>query len=156
MRLAATCVLLAVAGLGLGACASVSPAERAALCQTVDWHDYGRNDGLLGIPEAERTELIAVCRELGHAPDVAAYRDGRATGLAKYCTVERGYEAGRAGRRYRDVCPPDLAIGFLQGHAEGRRDRGRDYRAEPRFAFGLGFGHFRPRHHWWFGHRHGW
>ena len=157
MRVAPALGILALA-LGLAGCAGMSPAERAAFCQTVDWREYGRNDGLLGVPAAERAHLFAECREIGHPPDVAAYEAGRAEGLAEFCTVESGYEAGRAGRRYRDVCPPELEIGFLQGYEEGRRDRARELRVYPRFGFGFGFGHFHPHHHWWFGrpyHRHG-
>jgi len=139
---------------GLAACASVSPAERAAFCQAVDWREYGANDGRLGIPAGERAALFADCRELGHPPDPEAYEAGRAEGLAAYCTLETGYEVGREGRRYRDVCPPEREIAFLQGYEEGRRERGRSHRNYPRFGFGFGFGHFHPHHHWWFGHRH--
>lgn len=153
----ASAVGLALLGLlGLAGCATVSPAERAAFCQAVDWREYGRNDGLLGVPAAERAELFADCSELGHAPDTQGYAAGRAEGLAEYCTLETGYEVGREGRRYRDVCPPELEIAFLQGYEEGRHERRRDYRHYPRFGFGFGFGHFHPHHHRWFGHpRHG-
>ncbi len=154
MRLGFTGAALLLGALGLAGCASVSPEERAAFCRTVDWHEYGRNDGRLGIPSGERADVIAACEKAGLPADLAAYEAGRAEGLAAYCTVENGYEAGRQGRRYRGVCPPEREIGFLQGYEQGRTDRGRAYRAQPRFGFGIGIGHFHPHHHWWFGHRH--
>ena len=153
MRSGLAVTALILGAFGLAACATVSPAERAAFCQAVDWREYGRNDGRLGIPSGERAELFAECRELGYPPDLAAYDAGRAEGLAAYCTLETGYEAGREGRRYRGVCPPEAEIAFLQGYEEGRRERRRAYRAYPRFGFGFGFGHFHPHHHWWWGPR---
>ncbi len=153
MRPIPAAAALLLAALGLAGCAGVPAAERAAFCETVDWREYGRNDGRLGIPSGERTERFADCRELGYAPDLAAYEAGRAEGLEAHCTLENGYEAGREGRRYRGVCPSEREIAFLQGYEEGRRDRRRAWHAHPRFGFGFGFGHFRPHHHWWFGPR---
>lgn len=154
MRSLAASGLLALA---LAGCEATSPAERAELCRTIDWSEYGRNDGRLGVPAAERSDLFAKCRELGFPPDLAAYEAGRSQGLARhYCTLESGYEAGRAGRPYRGVCPPELEISFLQGYEQGRRDRSRELRAYPRFGlgFGFGFGHFHPFYRGWFGHHH--
>lgn len=146
-----TCALLAVATLGLGACTGHSPAEHASLCPTVDWREYGRNDGELGVPAGKRDDFLARCRELGHPPDLEAYREGRAEGLAGYCTAESGYQAGRTGRGYHDVCPPEREVAFLQGYEEGREERG--YRHYPRYR--IGFGYFRGHHHGFFGHRFG-
>lgn len=151
MRIALGLGLLALAALGLAGCASVSPAQRASFCQRVDWHDYGRNDGLLGVPVDQRTGLFADCRKLGYPPDMKAYKAGRAEGLKQYCTVESGYDAGRAGRDYHQVCPPQAEIGFLQGYNEGRRDRRQAYPVQPYFGFGLGVGSFYAEPPWWYG-----
>ncbi len=159
MRLAIPCLAgpcLALAAVLLGACAGTSPAERAEICRVADWHEYGLNDGRLGVPAEDRADLFAACRELGDPADPAAYRAGRAEGLEAYCTAEQGYEVGRRGGRYREVCPPEAEIGFLQGYEQGRRDHARQYRASPRFGFGFGFGSYRPHHRWWFGQRHHW
>lgn len=159
MRLAIPCLAapcLALAAVLLGACAGTSPAERAELCRMADWHEYGLNDARLGVPAGERDDFFGTCQELGHAPDLDAYRAGRAEGLEAYCTVENGYEVGRRGGRYRDVCPPRAEIAFLQGYEQGRRDYAREYRASPRFGLGFGFGSFHPHHHWWFGQRQHW
>ncbi len=154
MRLGLVFAASLVAVAGLAGCATVPSEERAEFCRTVDWREYGRNDGRLGVPSGERAELFAECGELGLPPDRAAYAEGRSEGLAAYCTLESGYEAGRQGRRYRGVCPPEMEITFLQGYEQGREDRARAYRAYPRFHFGVGIGRFHPHRHWWFGHRH--
>lgn len=105
------------------------------------------------MPAAERADFFARCREIGAPADAAAYEEGRAEGLAAYCTVEGGYEAGRAGRRYRDVCPAELEVGFLQGFEQGRKDLRRDDRYSSRFGFGVGFGRY-PGSSWWVGRRY--
>ena len=84
--------------------------------------------------------------------EIAAYQAGRAEGLRSYCTLENGYEAGYAGRRYRDVCPPELEIAFLQGYQQGRKERPRDY--YPYYGLGFGYGYSRyPYFGFRFGHR---
>jgi ribosome modulation factor len=156
MRHAAGTALLILGALLLAGCASVPVQKPAEVCPAADWRAYGRNDGLLGVPAEERARLFAECRNLGHPPDAAAYEAGRAEGLREYCTLENGYEVGYAGRRYRDVCPPELETGFLQGYEEGRDDRRRTLRAYPRFGFGIGIGSFHDDGHWWLGHRYPW
>lgn len=131
------------------ACTTVPPEQRAAACRATDWHNYGYNDGLLGVPEAERTARFADCAKLGQPADTAAYRAGRELGLAKYCTVENGYDVGYAGRSYRNVCPPALVQGFLQGFQQGRKERPID--VYPSVGFGVGFGYY-P--FWYGGHRY--
>lgn len=136
MRFALTVPALA---LLLAACASVPEAERAAACATTDWAEYGRGDGRLGVPEADRADKFEDCAELGKGADLDAYRAGRAEGLREFCTLDRGYEVGRDGRRNPQVCPPDLALAFDQGWERGRKDRPR-VSYGPSVGFGLGFG----------------
>lgn len=150
MRLAAGTALLILGALGLAGCAAAPVQKPAEVCPAADWREYGRNDGLLGVPAEARDELFAECRALGHPPDIAAYEAGRADGLRDYCTAENGYEVGYAGRRYRDVCPPESETGFLQGYEEGRDDRRRTLRAYPRFGFGFGIGSYHYPS-WWYG-----
>ena len=140
--------LLLLATLGAAACTTLTVEQRIATCQATDWASYGENDGILGVAASERTEKFADCAGLGHGADIAAYQAGRTKGLGRYCTVENGYEVGYAGRRYREVCPPALEPGFLQGYEQGRKERpAADY---PYYGFGFGFGYYRYP---FFGHR---
>lgn len=131
---------LAAAALALVAgCTTLSPEERASACAATDWHRYGVNDGKLGVPASERADMFADCARLGHQADVTAYQAGRAEGLKEYCTAESGYEVGRRGRGYENVCPPELAPDFLQGLAQGREDRP-DVMVYPGIGIGIGSG----------------
>ena len=89
---------------------------------------------------------------LGHPADIEAYEAGRAEGLREYCTVENGYQVARQGRSYRDVCPPDLETGFLQGYEQGRKDRLRDHAY--RYPSYPGYGYFGAPY-WWYGYPYG-
>jgi hypothetical protein len=132
--------------LGLGAlalaagCATVPPEERAAACAQTDWYQYGVNDGVLGVPVSDRVDSFEDCTELGHPADVASYEAGRAEGLREYCTAESGYDVGYSGRRYEEVCPPELEADFLQGLAQGRDERPY-YAIYPSIGIGIGSGH---------------
>lgn len=142
-------VALCLPALLVAACTTVPPAERAAACQATDWRNYGYNDGLLGVPAADRAERFADCAELGHPADIAAYNAARADGLSEYCTVQNGYAIGYSGRSYRGVCPPHLSQGFAQGYDRGRKEQ--PVRVYPFIGFGFGFGHF-GHHHFRHGH----
>ena len=140
----------------LSACATASVEERAAACQSTDWTSYGENDGILGVAPDARDKKFADCAELGFPADIAAYQAGRATGLLQYCTVENGYQVGYDGRPYRNACPPELEIAFLQGYEQGRKDR--PVTIYPSIGFGWGFGYFGSSYLWhgrrYHGHRH--
>ena len=140
--------LLFLAMLGVAACTTLTVEERTAACRATDWASYGHNDGILGVPTAERAEKFADCAELGYPADITAYQARRAEGLGTYCTVENGYEVGYADRRYRNVCPPELESAFLQGYEQGRKERPRDYYP----YFGSGFGYY---NYPYFGHHFG-
>lgn len=147
-------VLLLLVTLGVAACTTLTVEERGAACRATDWANYGHNDGVLGIPVTQRTEKFTDCAALGYPADVALYQSSRAEGLKTFCTVENGYEVGYAGRRYRGVCPPELAANFLQGYEQGRKEQPVTF--YPYFGFGFGysnFSYFNDRHHRHFGHR---
>jgi len=133
------------------ACTTQTVEQRTAFCQATDWSSYGYNDGILGVPTAEREKKFDDCAELGHAADVAAYQVSRAEGLINYCTVENGYDVGYAGKRNRNVCPPDLEPDFLQGYLQGRKERPVYY--YPYYRFGFGYFSY-PYFGYYSGHRH--
>jgi len=110
-------------------CSPTTVAERSAACRSIDWAEYGTEDGRRGVPEEEREPLFEECTNLGHPPDRTAYRAGYEAGLAEYCTAETGYNAGLAGERYHFVCPGESERAFLRGYTRGRDERGVDYYA---------------------------
>jgi hypothetical protein len=119
------CVL--VAPLLLAACATIPPEQRAANCRATDWHQFGYNDGILGVRATDRNDLFVDCAQVGAPANVNGYQAGRAEGLKQYCTVQTGYNVGYSGRPYFGVCPPELEPGFLQGFNRGRAEMPRYY-----------------------------
>jgi len=148
--------ILFAATLGLAACTTLTATERTAACRATDWANYGLNDGILGVPAAERDRRFADCADLGVPADLAAYRAGREQGLATYCTLENGYDVGYAGRRYRNVCPPELETAFLQGYEQGRKERPVTYYPYYGYPYyGYGFRYYGyPYFGYSFGHRY--
>lgn len=131
--------LVLVAFAAAGCSPSLSPEERSAACSTTDWRAYGENDGRLGVPTDDRADLFESCALAGQPVNLIAYQEGRAEGLALYCTVERGYEVGYEGRTYHKVCPPQLETAFLQGLEQGSRERPSAV-YNPRYGYGVGSG----------------
>lgn len=134
-------VVPVLVAFGAAGCSTQSVSERSAACQVGDWRAYGATDGRLGVPEADRAEFFADCRKLGLTVDEAAYRSGRAEGLMYYCTAESGYQVGREGRPYHQVCTGQGDVAFRQGFERGREERpaarGGIY---PSIGLGLGIG----------------
>jgi hypothetical protein len=145
--------LLLLATLGAAGCSTLTVAERTGACRATEWSSYGQNDGILGVAATDRAEKFADCAALGYPADIAAYQAGRAEGLRTYCTLENGYEAGYAGRRYRNVCPPEMEPAFLQGYEQGTKERPVDY--YPYYGFGFGYSHYPYYGHYfpYYGHR---
>jgi len=140
--------------LTLAACAGVDTTADASTCQGRDWLSLGRADGEAGQPEARREALFAECAAAGAPADLAAYRAGRAEGLADYCTEEVGYFVGRSGAPYFQVCD-DRAHGaaFLDAFKRGRTDLARLGREEPDPRPLVR--HYRPYYGWGWGYRPG-
>ncbi len=112
-------LLSLVAGcLGLiGGCASMSRLD----CLTVDWFDKGYEDGLRGSTMERYGRYADDCTKHGIAPNRQEYERGRNQGLSLYCTSNKGYRVGRAGRTYTHVCPPGSEPDFLHGFYAGQQ-----------------------------------
>lgn len=154
--------IVASAGLlALGACAT--PTERvASRCAATDWAALGAQDGEAGFPEARRRTLFEECRSVGVPPDIGQYRANRAGALAEYCTAENGYEVGRSGELYYQVCEGEAEAAFLEGLTAGREALAAAggpqpeprYRG-PSFTYGTYYGpYYRPYYHGFFGPRY--
>jgi len=107
-----------VAGvLALGGCASMSAEE----CLKADWYQKGVQDGRSGKTRHYLDEHVKACREVGVTPNTQQYMEGREEGLLRYCTPASGFEEGRRGHSYAQVCPADLEPAFLSRYRDGRR-----------------------------------
>jgi hypothetical protein len=102
--LSATACAIALAGCASG----MSVAD----CSAADWTDLGFADGQSGAEAKIVEKLRKGCREHGLEVDLAAYAQGRARGLALYCTPEGGFAAGKSGREYFGVCPAEAEAAF--------------------------------------------
>lgn len=100
----------------LGGCETMSRDE----CASADWRQTGYKDGGDGRPRSRIEEHARACAQAGIGVDRMAYFSGYDQGLRYYCTPANGLRVGREGRSYADVCPPDLAPGFLEPYRYGR------------------------------------
>lgn len=110
-------ILVATLSLLAGGCATLDKSE----CREADWKIIGLEDGARGRPLSYIGNHRKACAEYGVKPDLALYQLGHATGLRQFCTADNGFSLGRAGRRYDNVCPPELNGRFLAGYETGRR-----------------------------------
>jgi hypothetical protein len=85
-------------------------------CASTDWYAAGMKDGAHGAPAASGDER---------------YLAGRREGLMIYCTEKRGFDAGRAGRPYGDVCPDEVAADYRDGYRRGSEERERSAPKKP-------------------------
>ncbi len=110
-------VCSAILSLGLMGCATLSEEE----CRSADWRTIGYEDGVDGRPESRIADHRKACADVGIAPDLSLYQDGRMQGLTVYCQPRRGFEEGADGNTYHGVCPPDLDYEFRAAYEDGRR-----------------------------------
>ena len=101
----------------LGGCTSSMSKDE---CRTVDWRTVGYEDGVAGRPGDRIGEHRRACADHGVTPNLDAYLAGRTAGLREYCQPHNGYRAGANGYTYYDVCPAELAPGFVAAYEDGR------------------------------------
>lgn len=124
-RWLSSCCMIAL----LSGCATLGQDE----CLTADWYQIGLRDGYDGQPRARLAQHREACVEYGILPNDRAYYSGRDQGLQQYCTPQRGFEVGSAGRSYQQVCTPLTEPDFMRGYLLGQdlnRDRQRLQRLE--------------------------
>ena len=107
--------LTLMAAFALSGCATLSEGE----CRTADWYQIGRQDGSNGYERARLFKHREACGEYGIRPQPKPYYAGREAGLRQYCTPRKGFDEGRAGHPYRDVCPLKTEQAFLAAFSKG-------------------------------------
>lgn len=100
----------------LAGCATLNKNE----CMTADWRTIGYEDGAKGMPASRIGKHRKACARHGVAPDFNAYEQGRMEGLREYCTPERGYSLGVAGKKFPSVCPEELKPAMLDIYERGK------------------------------------
>ena len=105
-------------GMFLGSCATAPSLEQ---CAGADWRRIGEIDGLAGERQSASDDFMTECAALQIAPDREAYLLGYEEGLAGYCTPAGGFEAGRSGLDYKDVCAAEVERAFLLEYNLGAR-----------------------------------
>lgn len=106
---------LVVALAFLSGCAVMSQQD----CLHADWYELGYRDGSTGQSRDRLQQRQQACVEHGITSDKSAYYDGYEAGLDQFCTAASGYQRGREGYRYNNICPPLLEGDFLTGYQRG-------------------------------------
>ncbi len=86
-------------------------------CNSVDWFEIGRRDGISGLTPQKLVNPNLNCA--ASEPDPEAYRLGREMGLLDFCNVKNALMLGRAGTPYGQVCPDGSSKSFLETYNRG-------------------------------------
>lgn len=98
-------------------CATMTPEE----CLNADWYQQGMRDGQSGQSLSIIEDHNEACNKVGVSVNRTRYVAGRDAGLVQYCTPATGFDEGRRGKYYGDVCPPALERPFVEAYRQGRR-----------------------------------
>lgn len=90
-------------------------------CNTVDWFEIGRQDGVLGKQNSSYESSLKSCEGQLGGESLAQYKSGRNSGLVDYCSRSNAWELGRTGQGYSEVCPDSLRKPFLEFYHRGRK-----------------------------------
>lgn len=104
------------AGLLLGSCETMSKDQ----CLAGAWGEQGYQDGSNGLPLSRFEDHAKACAKYSVIPEPTAYQSARQDGLIRYCTVPRGFQAGREGSDYYGVCTPEQETSFLPAYHDGQ------------------------------------
>ena len=95
-------------------CATLDKEE----CVNADWYAIGLEDGARGRAVERIGDHRRACAEHNVAPSTDRYMAGRSDGLKSFCTYERGFSEGRAGRAHVAGCT--AASTFPAAYQRGR------------------------------------
>jgi hypothetical protein len=104
------------AALLLPGCATLSESQ----CVAGNWGDRGYQDGENGAKRSRLADYADSCSEYGIDIDREAYLTSYETGLAQYCVPDNGFDIGRRGRSYKNVCGAPQYGAFRDAYAQGR------------------------------------
>lgn len=93
--------------------------RQAAACQATDWWALGFEDGVKGLRADQFGTYRRECAPYGVTANITLYLEGRDEGLVEYCKPQNGYRIGLEGRKYANVCPPDMEGAFMDARKDG-------------------------------------
>lgn len=96
----------------LSACASLSKEE----CQVADWYKYGKDDGTNGLYNKTISHTKA-CKKYNITVNSDLYLKGYNSGLKLYCIFDKGFDTGKYGGKYNQVCRNSSI--YTQGYNKG-------------------------------------
>lgn len=110
--------LFVFALLFLSACASTPPQPQ---CENLDWFEMGRRHGIQG----EKFNYLSQAQscqgdhsiETGHSD----YKSGYQSGKAQHCSPTSGWNLGRLGQDYSNVCSEPQFSGFIKNYNLGKK-----------------------------------
>lgn len=101
----------------IGGCATLTESE----CKSANWEMIGFEDGSNGKLPSYIENHRSACAKYNITPNLDGYLRGHSNGVKKFCTEYNGFEQGKAGLDYNDVCPPELSDDFLRGYYVGEK-----------------------------------
>ncbi|MGV0034569.1 MAG: DUF2799 domain-containing protein [Candidatus Azotimanducaceae bacterium WSBS_2022_MAG_OTU7] len=114
IRIKSIC-LFAVVSIVLSGCSSLSEDE----CLNADWRSIGYEDGAAGQGGDHVGNHREACAKFGITPDFDIYQSGRLEGLDQYCVPINGFQVGRSGGSYQNVCDASTEEEFLYAYRQG-------------------------------------
>jgi hypothetical protein len=111
-------ILMALTLVSAG-CTHLQLTKPEPTCNTVDWWEAGRTDGVAGLP----VDRLKSYDCPANPSQVDLYTNGREAGLVDYCSPAQALANGRAGNPYLHVCPENLEPAFLTNYKTGQRIR---------------------------------
>lgn len=99
----------------LTGCETMSKGE----CLSADWFQVGYQAGREGGERSHIEDIVKSCAKTNVIPDREAYFSGRSEGLREYCTPQHGFELGKNGTRFNNVCPPETVNRFEYFYQQG-------------------------------------
>ncbi|PCK07667.1 MAG: hypothetical protein COA42_13075 [Alteromonadaceae bacterium] len=102
------------------ACISPSNELSEGFCTDTNWLNQGEQVALKGQSVRVVNKYRKTCKGAISEDDLYSFQDGYLKGIIQYCSEVKGYELGRRGDDFNDVCPDELANNFTRGYNHGK------------------------------------
>ena len=88
-------------------------------CIAGSWESLGYEDGRNGESRGHFNKIAKACAKYGISANVLDYRAGYETGVRQYCSYDRGYRHGEAGRALKTECREINSTPYFDGYNTG-------------------------------------